>query len=66
MTEPAPTWTTAPAMTPTYDDLVHYAAVGRALTLKAGYSLSQHPSADIVLRALRAQGAAMQTSQLPR
>jgi len=56
--------TTAP-LTPAYSDLVHYAAIGRALTLKAGYALDQRPPASLVLRALRTQGAAMSVKALP-
>ena len=60
MTEPTPqyhTATDAPApITPTYDDLVWFATVGRALTIAAGYALSQRPPAAIVRTALRRQG----------
>lgn len=42
--------------TPTYDDLIHYADIGRRLTVEAGYPLDARPPAAIVLRALRAQG----------
>jgi len=69
MSEPAPVYQTGAdptPITPAYDDLVYYAQVGRVLTQKAGYALDQRPPANLILRALRAQGAAMQTSQLPR
>lgn len=62
MTEPTPssqyhTAADAPApQTPTYDDLVHFAAVGRALTIWAGYAVSQRPPAFVVRLALRRQG----------
>lgn len=40
-------------LTPTYDDLCHYADVGRRLTQAAGIALDTHPPADVVLKALR-------------
>ena len=44
-------------ITPSYSDLVHYAAVGRTLTMRAGYALDQKPPASVVLRALAQRGA---------
>ena len=44
-------------ITPSYSDLVHYAAVGRILTQQAGYALDQRPPASVVLRALAQRGA---------
>lgn len=72
MSEPSPAWqlpndTDLPMpeqLTPTYSDMVHYAAIGLALTQLAGYSLEQRPPLQVVLRAIRRQGAALQTSRL--
>lgn len=44
--------TTMHDLTPTYDDLCHYADIGRRLTQAAGIPLDTHPPADVVLRAL--------------
>ena len=57
--EPAP-WT------PTYDDLIYYADVGRRLTIEAGYPLDAHPPAAIVLRALMAKGVLMADAKRQR
>lgn len=40
-------------LTPTYADLVHYADLGRRLTQAAGIATDTHPTADVVLMALR-------------
>lgn len=40
-------------LTPTYSDLCHYADIGRRLTQAAGIALDTHPTADVVLTALR-------------
>lgn len=44
---------TIPDLTPTYSDLCHYADIGRRLTQAAGIALDTHPTADVVLLALR-------------
>lgn len=61
MTEPLPVYVVPapcdpPPQTPTYDDIIHYADVGRRLTVEAGYPLDAHVPAAIVLRALMAKG----------
>jgi hypothetical protein len=57
----APTYNEPP--TPAYSDLIHFAAVGRALTIYAGYALDQRPPAAIVRRALRRQGLLTETEE---
>lgn len=61
MTEPTPVYIVPdpcdpPPQTPVYDDLIHYADVGRRLTVAAGFPLDARPPAAIVLRALLAKG----------
>ena len=54
---PDPQETPTDPQTPAYSDLLHYAAVGRTLTMRAGYALDQRPPASVVLRALAQRGA---------